>query len=140
MRLNNVNPSSVIGKTVIYRGQFWRVVQTDTNQVRVDKPWNSAKGLLSLDQFRESRVYPSCEEVRKTYPRLLRALRWACILTQGEAEECVHGYLTTGSYYMGSEAVAHMGGSRAALVHAIGRRHIFQRMQRIPTKTEAAVC
>ncbi len=129
MRLVKVLPESVVGKTIIFRNQFWHV-DAVTDHLRLSKYYmgNSTKGRLEFRQLDDCRLYLSHEAVAKGYPRLIKALRFACILTQSEAESCLQGYLTTGSRYIGSEAVAHVGGSLAAIQHAIRCRKLVQRI------------
>lgn len=123
MRLNNANPYKLVQETLIFRGQFWVVKMVDEEGLHLGKHHNADKGLLRIDQLDQCRLYPSHEQVAKTYPYLMRALRWACILSHGEASGAVQGYITTGPFYMGSEAVSHVGGSLAAIRHAIRCRH-----------------
>lgn len=127
MNLKNAILANLVGETIIYRGQFWRVTSIDLDaqfgQIKLAKDWNSDKGALSIRQLVDCRLYPSCEFIHAKYPRLLRALRWSCLLTSNEADDCIHGFLTTGSYYMGSEALSHIGGSLRALHHAITCRN-----------------
>lgn len=129
MRLIKTAPESVVGKTIIFRNQFWHV-DAVADDLRLSKFYmgNSTKGRLQLRQLADCRLYLSHEAVAKAYPRLVKALRFACILTQSEAESCLQGYLTTGSSYIGSEAVAHVGGALAAIRHAIRCRKLIRRI------------
>jgi hypothetical protein len=54
-------------------------------------------------------------------------------LTHSEAESALRGYLTTGTFFMGSEAVAHVGGALYAIRHAIGRRRAVLGQARLAT-------
>lgn len=132
MKLKNRNPADFVGRTIIYRHQAWKVDAVHGNAISLSRPAREEKGLLRLEQFFECRLYPTCEEVLEQFPMLVRALRGACSLSQSEAVDAVHGMITTGSYYMGSETVAHMGGSENAIRHAWRRRHNVQR-QAAPT-------
>lgn len=115
---------AMIGRTVEFHHVFWKVtgVAEDGDLLLerahfADQP--PQKGRLLKRLFPKAVLYPTMEEVRARYPRLIRALRWACLLTEGEAVNCLHGYSTTGAHYLGSEAVAHVGGAGRALEHAI---------------------
>lgn len=132
MRLVKVAPETVVGRTIIFRNQFWHVDAVVEDDLRLSKYYmgNSTKGRLQLRQLADCRLYLSHEAVAKAHPRLIKALRFACILTQSEAESCLQGYLTTGSRYIGSEAVAHVGGSLAAIQHAIRCRNLVRRIGR----------
>ncbi len=130
MRLMRVAPETVVGKTIIFRHQFWHVDAVLEDTLRLSKSYmgNSMKGRLQVPQLADCRLYLTHEAVAKAYPRLIKALRFACILTESEAESCLQGYLTTGSRYIGSEAVAHIGGSLAAIQHAIRCRKLVRRI------------
>ena len=131
MRLKNVDPATLIGRTIIHRGKSWRFVEIgkyEFGEIRL-VAWNGTKGLLSLRQLADCRLYPTMEEVEKQYPLLIEALRWSCILTQTEAVSCLHGYLTTGAFFMGGEAVCHIGGSLAAIRQALRCRAIPRRLK-----------
>ena len=132
MRLVNTTPETVVGKTIIFRNQFWHVDTVVEDELRLSKYYmgNSTKGRLQLRQLADCRLYLSHEAVASAYPRLIKALLYACLLTRSEAESCLQGYLTTGSGYIGSEAVAHVGGSLAAIRHAIRCRKIVRRVRR----------
>lgn len=127
MRLNNTSPANLIGRTIIFRNQYWEVASVDDDGLCLVKHGTRDKGRLRLQNLADCRLYLTHEEVRTKYARLVQALRWSGILTHTEAESCVLGYLTTGSYFMGSEAVAHMGGALAAIRHALRCRHVVQR-------------
>lgn len=140
MRLKNVAPSALVGRTIIYHFQFWNVrsVSEDTQRLLLGRDWSQDKGVLRFDQMKQCRLYPSSEEVCRQHPFLLRALRWSCILSHGEAEGAVLGYITTGSQYMGSEAVAHVGGSLQAIRHALRCRHAVRRQALSNRQVKAA--
>lgn len=127
MRLVNCQPQSLIGKTIIYRWQFWRVEAVEADGLRLGKDYCPDKGRLALRQLPQCRLYPEPESIDQAYPRLFRALRWACLLTHTEAKCCIHGFLTTGATFMGSEAVAHIGGALAAIRHALRCRHAVRK-------------
>jgi hypothetical protein len=131
MRLRNINPTDLIGRTIVYRHQFWTVDRLDDAHVYLTKSWNDNKGLLRHDQLRDCRLYPTRSEVTARYPRLLFILKEACLLTSGEAEGAIHGYLTTGPQFAGSEAVAHVGGARRAIEHALRCRNYTRNRRRL---------
>jgi hypothetical protein len=54
------------------------------------------------------------------YPRLLRAMKWVAVLSDGEAEACLRDY-KAGLDYSG-EAVNHFGGTKAVIERAIATR------------------
>lgn len=131
MRLVNVAPATLVGKTIIFRSQFWHV-DAVADDLRLSKYYmgNSTKGRLQQRQLADCRLYLTQEAVAAAYPRLIKALRYACLLTLSEAESCLQGYLTTGTGYIGSEAVAHVGGALAAIRHAIRCRNVGRRIGR----------
>jgi hypothetical protein len=59
-------------------------------------------------------------DLAKRYPRLLRAMKWVAVLSDGEAESCLRDY-KAGLAYSG-EAVNHFGGTRAVIERAIACR------------------
>lgn len=60
------------------------------------------------------------EEIEKRYPRLIRAMQWAAILSVTEARECIQAIQERrGS----GEAVSHFGGPLAVLEAGIRCRH-----------------
>lgn len=135
MKLKNRNPADFVGRTITYRHQAWNLDSVHGNTIHLSRPGRPQNGQLRLEQFAECRLYPTREEVLAQFPMLVRALRWACILSQSEAVDALHGMITTGSYYMGSEAVAHIGGSANAIRHAWRRRHNVQR-QAVATEAQ----
>ena len=129
MRLINVAPPSLVGKMIIFRHQYWQVNAVEAGNIRLSRyhMGSGTRGRLRIQQLAECRLFPTFDVVAKSYPRLVRKLRRACILSQSEAENCIQGYLTTGMSYVGPEAVAHVGGAQAAIRHAIRCRHAFGR-------------
>jgi hypothetical protein len=127
MKLKNRNPADFVGRTIIYRHQAWNIDALDGTTIYLSRPGLAQKGQLRHSQFADCRLYPTREEVLTQFPMLVRALRWACILSQSEAVGAIHGMITTGSYFMGSEAVAHVGGSANAIGHAWRCRHNVRR-------------
>lgn len=141
MRLALANPADVIGITVIHDHRFWRVDRTNGTTIDLASTWSKDELRLPIDEFRNCRVYLSQNELRTKYPRLIRAMRWASILTDGEATSAIYGYQVSGARDMGSEAVAHAGGSRAVIRHAIRCRHVVARQTRAQRSArQEAVC
>jgi hypothetical protein len=127
LKLKNLNPTNFVGRTILYRHQAWNIDAVNDTTIFLSRPGLAQKGKLQRYQFADCRLYPTREEVLTQFPMLVRALRWACLLSQSEAVDAIHGMITTGSYYMGSEAVAHVGGPANAIGHAWRRRHNVQR-------------
>lgn len=127
MRLLNTEPKTLIGQTIIYHQQFWRVDHVDHNGLKLSKHCLTASGKLGFHQLRYCRLYPSTESIRHRYSRLIRLLKEICLLTQGEAESAIQGYIINGGYFVGSEAIAHIGGALTAIRHALSRRQFSQR-------------
>jgi len=127
MKLKNCNPADFIGRTILYRRQAWYIDAVNATTIYLLRPGLEQKGQLRLDQFADCELYPTREEVLAQFPMLVRALRRSCLLSQSEAIDAIHGMITTGSYYTGCEAVAHVGGSANAIGHAWRRRHNVQR-------------
>ena len=124
------NTASLPGRTIIFRNQFWKVEGFyDDGDLKMSRRGGSQKGRLLSALIQECHVYPTYEEVEARYPRLIRALRWAGILSMSEARDCILGHLTTGSRYMGAESIANLGGAQLAIQlalkcrHAVGLRH-----------------
>lgn len=71
------------------------------------------------------RIHQPTWLIAKRYPRLLKCMRWAAILSYGEAECAIRDYLDgyRGPGW-GGEAVAHFGGPTAVIQAAIRCRHI----------------
>lgn len=123
MRLVNINPKTLIGRTIgDHLGHWWEVAGVESDHLFLKKSWRNETGKLRLAMLPRCRLYPSHSEVERRYPLLLRALRWGAILTQGEAVGAVQGYLINGNH-AGSEAVAHIGGAVAAIRQAWRCRH-----------------
>lgn len=64
-------------------------------------------------------------EIRRRYPRLIRSMRGAGLLTDTEAVSAVTEYKVFGVLNdFGSEAVVHLGGQLAAIRLGIRSRHL----------------
>jgi hypothetical protein len=90
---------------------------------RPGRPWGPRKMLC--DQCIDRRTYRlTSDQLAVRYPRLIRALKWAAILSDGEAASAIRDYRDGfGAPGFGCEAVAHVGGPAAALRHAFRVRH-----------------
>lgn len=115
MKLNNHNPRDYIGRTIIHRAGAWRIDGVDDEHVLLSKPGLNSEGKLRLDQFGSCTLFPSAGDIQTRFPKLLRALRTVCNLTSGEAENALLGMITNGPFFVGSEALAHLGGSANAV-------------------------
>lgn len=122
MNLINRKPEDYVGRTIIYRHQFWLLDEVGVD-LHLSKPGLKHKGKLTRTQFNECRVYMTADEIRKHYPKTIRLLRAVCNLTEGEAVSAVQGYFTTGPSFNGSEALARIGGSFAAITRSLRFRH-----------------
>lgn len=72
MRLNNVDPASLIGRTIFYKDQqVWRVdaVSEDGSEILLKSP--NGKGKIRKSQLVQCKLYPETHEVQRRYPRLL---------------------------------------------------------------------
>lgn len=124
MRMTTQDPQQYINRTILIRGVFYRIDgMDDDGKVLLSNPVNKNKGRLLPELWRESRLYPSQEEVAERYPRIIALLRDVCIQTQTEARATVIGHLMQGPFSCSSEAVAWMGGSSFAISHALRHRH-----------------
>lgn len=131
MRLKFQTPANYIGRTIVYRGRYWLVEGIDGTDVVLKDHARGERGRLKNHQWGQCSVYPEVEEVRIRYRRLIAVLRSVCILTATEAECLLIGYLTTGPAFMGSEAVARIGGAFNALHHTMRHRiRVRQEMKR----------
>jgi hypothetical protein len=115
MKLKNRDPRSYIGRTIFYKGVAWQITKVDDENVHLYKPGQNQHGRLRLELFGQCKLYPEASEIRTRFPRLLRALRTACNLTTGEAENAVLGMTVNGPFFAGSEALAHIGGAGNAV-------------------------
>ena len=127
MKMMNRNPAAFIGRTIVFRHQSWQLVAVSDADVHLYRPGPNQHGRIRRDLFSECRLRPRQEEILAQFPRLVRALRWACLLSEAEAIGAILGMLTTGSYYQGSEALAHVGGSGNAIGHAWRCRHAVRK-------------
>lgn len=128
MRITTKQHGGLIGRTLIYRQQFWLVEAVDTEHIKLAKSHDQKKGVLRIEQLQDCRLYPTRDELRSRYPRLLHLLCQTCLLTSTEAESALEGYLTSGMGFYGSEAVARIGGAWAAIRHALQRRRYCRGM------------
>jgi hypothetical protein len=64
------------------------------------------------------------DDIARRYPLLIRAMRWAAILTDGEAVSAIHLH-QMGDRYAG-EAVNHFGGIPAVFETALRCRHFVR--------------
>lgn len=115
MKLKNRDPRAYIGRTIIHKGIAWQITQVDGEHVHLYKPGSNHHGKLLLRLFEQCRLFPDASEIRARFPHLLRAMRTACNLTTGEAENAVLGMIVNGPFFAGSEALAHMGGGGNAV-------------------------
>jgi hypothetical protein len=127
MKLKNRNPQNFVGRTIIYRHQAWKIDSVSADTIHLTKPGLDHKGRLQLHQFADCRLFPTREEVLAQFPKLIRALGRVCKLSEGDAAGAVRGMITTGSYYMDSEAIALVGGSANAMGLAWRGRHKARR-------------
>lgn len=123
MKLKNRDPRNFIRRTIIFRHQAWQIDGVDDTHVKLSKPGLQKTGSLMLHLFDECQLYPHPAEIRARYPKLLRALRVVCNLTQTESENAVFCMITQGEHFMGSEAIAHIGGAGRAIALCWRHRH-----------------
>lgn len=115
MKLRNRDPRDYIGRTILFRHVAWRIDGVDSEHVLLSKPALEQKGKLRLELFASCELYPDAAEIRTRFPKLLRALVTVCNLTSREAENAVFCMITYGRQFMGSEAIAHIGGPERAI-------------------------
>lgn len=127
MKLKNRNPANFVGRTIIYRHQAWKIDSVSGDTIYLSKPGPDHKGSLQQHQFADCRLFPTHGEVFVRFPKLIRALCRICKLSQGDAVGAIRGMITTGSYYMDSEAIALIGGSANAMGLAWRGRHKARR-------------
>lgn len=118
MKLVNRNPANFVGRTIIYRHQAWKIQSVSVDTIHLSKPALGQKGQMRPEQFAECRLFQTRDEIIAQFPKLIRALGRICKLSQAEAAVAIRGTLTTGSYYMDSEAIALLGGSGRAMALA----------------------
>jgi len=127
MKLKNSNPANFVGRTIIYRHQAWKIDSVSGDTIWLARPELNHKGTLKLHQFADCRLFPTRGEVFVRYFRLIKALCRVCQLSEADAVGAVRGMITTGAYYMDSEALAMMGGSANAMRLAWRNRHKTRR-------------
>lgn len=115
MRLKNRNPANFVGRTIIYRHQAWKIASVSGEKIHLCRPGLDHKGVLRIDQFAECILFPTRKEVMAQFPRLIQALSRVCKISKDDAVGAIRGMITTGSYYMDSEAIAMIGGSANAM-------------------------
>lgn len=139
MKLRNRDPRDYIGRTIIFRHEAWLLDGVDTEHVLLSKPGLDKKGKLRLELFASCELYPDAAEIRTRFPKLLRALVTVCNLTSREAENAVFCMITYGRQFMGSEAIAHIGGPQRAIglcwLHRTRVREFFARQAAAQTPT-----
>lgn len=130
MRLVNVDPKTLIGRSIVdHLGHWWQVTGVDTDYLLCAQSHRNLSTKMRLAMLPRCRVYPTFTEVEQRYPLLIRALRWSCLLTINEAVGAVHGCIIhRGRNTMGSEAVAHIGGGVYAINHAWRCRHVTREL------------
>jgi len=69
-----------------------------------------------------NRHYITHEEAARRFPRLLRAMRWASILSSTEAQSCIIMHMA--GHEWAGEAVNHAGGCKHVIRHGIRCRHV----------------
>lgn len=115
MKLKNQDPRALIGRTIIFRGVAWRIDSVNDDDIELSKPGLDQKGRLRRDLFTQCSLFPSLDEIRTRFPKLLRALRTVCNLTTGESENALFGMIINGPFFSGSEALSHIGGAGHAV-------------------------
>lgn len=109
-------------------------------------PGGSTQGMRALHNLAVERFAPESARKRwfldeagrsKRYPRLLRAMQHAALLTSGEADSALRVLLRTNPQLRSHsspscEAVAHYGGNLAAVRAARRWRHRFASTSRLP--------
>lgn len=123
MKLKNCNPATLVGRTIIYRHQAWAIESVSGGTIKLYRRGLDHRGQLQMHQFAECRLFPTREEILAHFPRLVSALARTCKLSQQEAISAVRGQITTGAYYMASEAIAQLGGTGRAISLAWRGRH-----------------
>lgn len=127
MKINKHNPERLIGRTIMdHHSQWWFVKGVEDHHIILQK--RSTIGKLNIEMLSRCRLYPTHEEVEQHYPLLVRALRWAALLTHSEATGAVVGHIVNGPFSCGSEAVSHIGGSAQAIRQAWRCRHVTREL------------
>jgi hypothetical protein len=120
MRLTHKPIELLKGRTIVFRHVFWEVEGADGDNVMLRHgACGEQRGILQRRQMKDCRLFLTREEVARHYPRLLEELRSGCHLSAQEAQDLLVGMMTTGSYWMGNEAIARIGGAREAVLHAL---------------------
>jgi len=124
MRLIHQDPKNYINRTIKVRGgRYWLVKAVHAGHIEVVDHVRQENGKVTVDMWKDSRVFPELQEIAAQYPRLINILRQVCLLTHTEAESAIQGYIVDGPFFYGSEAVSRIGGAVAAIRHALPHRH-----------------
>ena len=126
MKADRITKQALLGRTIRFQGNWWSVTGIEDDRILLSA--NGKKGSLRNDLLQKCTLYPTHDEVQSRYPLLVRALRWAAILTPGEATGALVGHLVNGPFSAVSEAVAHFGGSANAIRQAIRCRHVVREL------------
>lgn len=142
MKLKNRNPEDFLNETILHEKQPLQVIDVTAEGIHAQSNLRGVVPVvLSLDQFAMCEPYPARDFIRARYPTLLRAMRYASILSHGEAESALYGLIMLGLRDLGCEAVSNAGGSGQVIRHAWRCRHHVRRLYadaRNQTVAEAA--
>jgi hypothetical protein len=117
MKLKNRNPRDFIGRIIIFRHIAWRIDGVTDEHVKLSRPALGRTGSLRRHLFERCTLHPLPAEIRARFPMLLRALQTTCLLSELEAVNAMFCMITYGRQFLGSEAIALLGGPEQAIRH-----------------------
>ena len=119
MHLNNW----ASGNSIIFDGMVLEVRGVSSETVSLFSPCEIAARQIERSKLNGCRFFIDLPGIENRYRRLIKTMVQSCLLTTGEATNALYGLRVRGLHDQGSEAVAHVGGSAAAVRHALRCRH-----------------
>lgn len=119
MHLNNWSS----GDSVIIDGMVFEICGVSSEVVSLFSPCDLSEHQIELSKLNGCRFFIDLPGIENRYRRLIKTMIQSCLLTTGEATNALFGLRVRGLHDQGSEAVAHAGGSAAAVRQALRCRH-----------------
>ena len=119
MHLNNW----ASGNSIIFDGMVLEVRGVSSETVSLFSPCEIAARQIERSKLNGCRFFIDLPGIENRYRRLIKTMVQSCLLTTGEATNALYGLRVRGLHDQGSEAVAHVRGSAAAVRQALRCRH-----------------
>jgi hypothetical protein len=111
------------GDSIIFDGMVLEVRGVSSETVSLFSPCEIAARQIERSKLNGCRFFIDLPGIENRYRRLIKTMVQSCLLTTGEATNALYGLRVRGLHDQGSEAVAHVGGSAAAVRQALRCRH-----------------